>query len=135
MRLIDELTLQRELFCRIQGNAIDSGSVHYDNYKNWCLSGSEVEKAISDIFSQVEPFCPTIDPETLPIVQELRKELARVTAERDALIWDMKVYGSSCYSCKRFDAPNGKCKADEICGVNNNWEWRGIQEVQDDEQI
>lgn len=85
MRLIDELTLQRELFCRIQVNAIDSGSVHYDSYKNWCLSGSEVEKAISDIFSQVEPFCPTIDPETLPIVQELRKELERVTKERDEI--------------------------------------------------
>lgn len=28
----------------------------------------------------------TIDPETLPIVQNLRKELARVTAERDAAI-------------------------------------------------
>lgn len=28
---------------------------------------------------------PTIDPETLPIVQELRKQLAKVTAERDAL--------------------------------------------------
>lgn len=27
---------------------------------------------------------PTVDPETLPIVQKLRKELARVTAERDA---------------------------------------------------
>lgn len=76
---------------------------------------------------------PTIDPETLPIVQELRKELARVTAERDALIRDMKVYGSGCYSCKHFDEPNGKCKAEEPCGVNNNWEWRGIREVPEDE--
>lgn len=29
---------------------------------------------------------PTIDPETLPIVQKLRKELAMVTAERDAAV-------------------------------------------------
>lgn len=28
---------------------------------------------------------PTIDPETLPIVQELREQLAKVTAERDVL--------------------------------------------------
>lgn len=28
---------------------------------------------------------PTIDPETIPIVRQLREELARVTAERDAL--------------------------------------------------
>ena len=27
---------------------------------------------------------PTIDPETLPIVRELREQLAKVTAERDA---------------------------------------------------
>lgn len=80
MRLIDELTLQRELFCRIQENAIDSGTVHFDSYKNWCLSGSEVEKAISDIFSQVDPFCPTIDPEALPIVQELRSINKRLKA-------------------------------------------------------
>lgn len=38
---------------------------------------------------------PTIDPETLPIVQELRKELERVTAERDALAANSRpvVYG------------------------------------------
>lgn len=76
---------------------------------------------------------PTIDPETLPIVQELRKELERVTRERDDLIWDMKVCGSGCYSCKHFDAPNGKCRASEPCGVNNSWEWRGVQEAQNDE--
>lgn len=29
---------------------------------------------------------PTIDPETLPIVRQLREELARVTEERDALL-------------------------------------------------
>ena len=33
---------------------------------------------------------PTIDPETLPIVQELRERLARVTAERDSAITDME---------------------------------------------
>lgn len=97
MRLIDELTLQRELFCRIQENAIDSGTVHFDSYKNWCLSGSEVEKAISDIFSQVDPFCPTIDPEALPIVRELREKLMLTEAnqnhfkeERDLLLFKTK---------------------------------------------
>lgn len=81
VRLIDESTLQRELFCQIQQNAIESGSAHYDGYKNWCLSGLEVEKAISDIFSETGFFCPTIDPETLPIVQELRKELEQTERE------------------------------------------------------
>ena len=31
---------------------------------------------------------PTIDPESLPIVRQLREELARVTAERDAAVKD-----------------------------------------------
>lgn len=136
MRLIDELTLQRELFCRIQKNAIDSGRVHFDSYKNWCLSGSEVEKAISDIFSQVKPFCPTIDPETLPIVQELRKEMERVTRERDAAVSEIEsiiAYGlhlpNTCPFCK-----NEQCKmrgGTEPCIPK----WRGIQEVQEDEQL
>lgn len=30
---------------------------------------------------------PTVDPETLPIVQKLREELATVTAERDVLTY------------------------------------------------
>ena len=34
---------------------------------------------------------PTIDPETLPIVRQLREELAKVTAERDAAL-GRKVY-------------------------------------------
>lgn len=64
VRLIDELTLQRELFCQIQQNAIESGSAHYDGYKNWCLSGLEVEKAINDIFSKSGPddYCSYFEP-------------------------------------------------------------------------
>ena len=31
---------------------------------------------------------PTIDPETLPLVRQLREELARVTAEREAAVKD-----------------------------------------------
>lgn len=118
MRLIDELTLQRELFCRIQGNAVDSGSVHYDSYKNWCLSGSEVEKAISDIFSQVDPFCPTIDPEALPIVRELRAELERVTAERDALAANSRPAVHGAWKTKKImiRTPAAKNYVCSVCG-------------------
>ena len=83
VRLIDESTLQRVLFCQIQKNAIDSGSAHYDGYKSWCLSGLEVEKAINDIFSETSPFAPTIDPETLPIVRELREKVSRLEEARE----------------------------------------------------
>ena len=47
---------------------------------------------------------PTIDPETLPIVRQLREELERVTAERDAAVSDLEnimAYNSdTCQSCK-----------------------------------
>ena len=41
----------------------------------------------------------TIDPETLPIVQELRKELKKVTVERDAAIADLEMLKCS-ISCE-----------------------------------
>lgn len=41
---------------------------------------------------------PTIDPETLPIVRQLREELARVTAERDAAIKDLYMT-KDCNTC------------------------------------
>jgi hypothetical protein len=94
------------------------------------LFNQQVDLGATDLFDAVEDALQdteSIDPETLPIVKELRKELERVTRERDALIWDMKVFGSGCYSCKHFDVINKKCKANEPCGVNNNWEWKGIQ--------
>lgn len=116
IRMIDESTLQRVLFCQIQKNAIDSGSAHYDGYKNWCLSGLEVEKAINDIFSKSGPFAPTIAPETLPIARELREKLERVTEERDAALKQLSDI-SDCDTCKHTECiprgGRGKCK----------WEW------------
>lgn len=137
VRLIDELTLQRKLFCQIQQNAIESGSAHYDGYKNWCLSGLEVEKAINDIFSKSGPFAPTIDPETLPIVRELRekvarlnearenaneacskwerkccdleKRLAEVTAERDSAIKTIFQW-AGCPECRNWDSKDDWCE-------------------------
>ena len=47
---------------------------------------------------------PAIDPETLPIARQLREELAKVTAERDAAVSDLEnimAYNSgTCQSCK-----------------------------------
>lgn len=47
---------------------------------------------------------PTIDPETLPIVQELREKLERVTRELDAAVSDLEnimAYNSdTCQLCK-----------------------------------
>lgn len=45
---------------------------------------------------------PTIDPETLPIVRELRKQLAEVTRERDSLriFYNDIVSNPDCNTCK-----------------------------------
>lgn len=76
---------------------------------------------------------PTIDPETLPLVRQLREELARVTAERDSAIKDRaKLADYELSVCEGFcfgDAPHsismcewlisGKCKLREWRGPQN----------------
>lgn len=71
--------------------------------------------------------CPTINPETLPIVQQLRAELARVTAERDAAVknraeladFELSACEGFCFGDARHDIPpcewvvSGKCKLRE----------------------
>ena len=61
---------------------------------------------------------PTIDPEALPIVRQLRAELARVTAERDAAVEQLSEL-ECCEFCEYTGGiPRGgvgKCE----------WRWRG----------
>lgn len=84
----------------------------------------------------------TIDPETLPIVQELRKELERVTAERDAAISDL-YYVCACETCElqytdKCPLKKGMVPCSHIASalINNTpYKWRGIQEAQEDEQL
>lgn len=76
----------------------------------------------------------TIDPETLPIVQELRKQLTKVTAERDAAIKYLKIAADDngrCYGCKWLNEATEACTHKlgmEACDSvsNNMWEWKGI---------
>lgn len=73
---------------------------------------------------------PTIDPETLPIVQELRKQLAQVTAERNYAITvlenKVKYNEFPCIHCKSEGVVCYGVKVD-YCGY---FEFRGLQEVQ-----
>ena len=63
--------------------------------------------------------CPTIDPETLPIVQRLKAELAEVKAERDALL---KELSGECGVCSHYD----DCiKNHYSCCDGSNWEYCG----------
>lgn len=75
---------------------------------------------------------PTIDPETLTIVQQLRAELERVTAERNAAIKDIEAAMGSestqnilkylCSLCQNKDLTRG-CTCDGKCAPK----WRGAQ--------
>lgn len=56
---------------------------------------------------------PTIDPETLPIVQELKQQLAEVTNERDAII---KAITGDCTYCGNSDM----CKKYPCFCINHN---------------
>lgn len=61
MRVITEERLQNTLFSEIQSIARANGTCHYEGYKNWCISGEEVEQAIKNIFAQNDLFKPTVD--------------------------------------------------------------------------
>lgn len=62
---------------------------------------------------------PAIDPETLPIVQRLKAELAEFKAERDALL---KELSGECGVCSHYD----DCiKNHYSCCDGSNWEYCG----------
>lgn len=48
-----------------------------------------VQDCLDSFIPQIIDDQPTIDPETLPIVQELRAQLAKVTVKRNAAIGDL----------------------------------------------
>lgn len=77
---------------------------------------------------------PTIDPETIQTVKELREELKQVKAERDAALADLKCIASCeccAYGCKNlevdhcFDCGEKECRCRSCLG-GDCWEWRGV---------
>lgn len=60
---------------------IDANKILY--HQVWESGSMEPTNEAVALMSEVQAM-PTIDPETLPIVRQLRADLARVTAERDA---------------------------------------------------
>ena len=61
MRLITDQNIQNTLLSKIQTNALAKGRCHWGDYKQWCLSGEEIEQAIKDIFAEDDIFKPTIE--------------------------------------------------------------------------
>ena len=67
---------------------------------------------------------PTIDPETLPIVQDLRKKLEQVTAERDAAKRDIE----KAMELSEHEVPGllcAFCEKNDICVKCDGPAWRG----------
>lgn len=64
---------------------IDANALRED----WLENGENEYVYDTNSFLSSLDDAPTIDPETLPIVRQLREELARVTAERDAAVSDL----------------------------------------------
>ncbi len=72
--------------------------------------------------------------------EKLRADFARVTAERDAAVEDIKhnnnctvcAYGLSQGDCETNDYDCENCRANcecKSCRNENNWKWRGMKEV------
>lgn len=96
--------------------------------KKCCASA--VKTCIEEFFPYVVADCPTIDPEKLPIVQQLRKELKAIKAERDAAVRDMHK-NTKCFICMHLPADGNMahCKHYAACGLNYiHWKWRGVKE-------
>ena len=75
---------------------------------------------------------PTVNPETLPIVVNLKQSLDKVTKERDAAIADLRGCAlesyAECMYCKNKD----KRTMCAECKDGSNWKWSGFQEVKDE---
>lgn len=55
----------------------------------------------------------------------MNDEVAKLQAERDALIEELK-NAYSCFACKKFYRNGGECKAGGVC-MMRDFEWRGVQ--------
>lgn len=123
-RLIDANEVQKRL---LSYYSFVNENTNKSNYTGETLMSYEVADMIKDCIEDT----PTVDPETLPIVQKLRKELARVTAERDAAVKTIFEWAGR-PECKQWDRENEWCmkhdrEADSSDGCNTP-EWRGAKE-------
>lgn len=59
----------------------------------------DIPEPYSDVLISFLRGCKTIDPESLPIVQQLRAELAQMKAERDAAVKDLLHAAKGCDIC------------------------------------
>ena len=68
---------------------------------------------------------PTIDPEALPIVRQLRAELARVTAERNAAVNDLRGCSIESYAECMYCIYRTAKSFCQNCQEGSEWKYRG----------
>lgn len=105
---------------------IDANALRED----WLENGENEYVYDTNSFLSSLDNAPTIDPENITVVRQLREELARVTVERDAAVKDletvMRIYseddyiGLSCFLCC-------VCSKNEACDGSCEPKWRGPQ--------
>ena len=113
---------------------IDANALRED----WLENGENEYVYDTNSFLSSIDDAPTINPETIPIVRQLREELERekrlcddlqkdlaVTAnERDAALERVKHY-AGCWECKVRE--EGECAMPFFKDECSDWEWRGPQ--------
>lgn len=93
--------------------------------------GTAFLDGMTEVLEKIDT-APTIDPESLPIVRQLREELARVTAERDAAVkdraeladYELAVCEQFCLGDREHDIAPCAWLIDGMCKLR---EWRGPQ--------
>lgn len=98
----------------IDAHNLGVGRANPDAFKN-----REYANGWNNAIKAITEAAPAIAPETLPIVQRLKAELAEVKAERDALL---KELSGECGVCSHYD----DCiKNHYSCCDGSNWEYCG----------
>lgn len=83
-----------------------------------------MQHVLEDLDSQ-----PEIDPESLPVVKQLRAELEKANKERDAAVNDLRDCAVEDYAeCIYCSHRNKDVMLCQDCIYGSNWEWRGIKE-------
>lgn len=102
---------------------IDANKILY--HQAWESGSMEPANEGVALMSEVQAM-PTIDPEALPIVRQLREELERVTAERDAAVSDLRGRAIESYSECMYCLYRTAKSFCWNCNNGSNWTWRGL---------
>ena len=125
MRFTQENTLAKSYSCRIAIRMIFAATLNRKAVKKMRLI--DADKLAAHLERRIE-YAPTIDPETLPIVRQLREELALITHQRDVYksVFERITAHGDCNDCGKAK----ECQFAPKCGEDTRYNcplWRGPQ--------